>query len=669
MTTDKNKSLADLNAPSHDFDDILAFAPDDAPAADRHAARLALKRAIPRRLARGLKRRDAIALIVLAPSAAWVDPLHAAASDLFGPGCSIDFSPSPRDPQRDADLLYFARAEADSRGRTDASGAMLPAHLARGGAAIGLAPDPALLPSQLLAAADATITIAPLGGRDLARVVRAATGSARCPRIDDALAASLDPAQIATAVRAGDRPSVCVARLKAIAARGVAFLPSDAPPLEDLAGYGEAFDFGIKLKADVEARRNNPSAVSSDSITRSLLLAGPPGTGKTQYASALARTCGLPLIATSYGEWQSGDAHLGIVMQRMRDAFFAARDAARASTVGAILFIDELDSLPHRGGGSHLDLYLAAVTNGLLTLAERTSPARKGGVILLGATNFADRIDPALLRAGRFDRVITLALPDADDLAAMLRTHLGADLADVDLVALARMAPGRTGADAAQFVREARAAARQAGRALTIDDLVAQIMPSETRPAALVARIARHEAAHAVVGHRLGAQSVDAVLLATPGADGAAHFATDPAAPLTRAALEAMVVTCLAGRAIDDADGVADVGAASDLAKATTLLAGLHASFGLGDTLLAVGGGPDDAADLLRFDATLRATVEADLQRLYGEAQALVATHRAEIDAVAAALVRQRFLTGDAVRALIRRPLGAPRRPSARRTP
>jgi hypothetical protein len=92
------------------------------------------------------------------------------------------------------------------------------------------------------------------------------------------------------------------------------------------------------------------------------------------------------------------------------------------------------------------------------------------------------------------------------------------------------------------------------------------------------------------------------------------------------------------------------------------LLAGLHASFGLGDTLLAVGG-PDDVGDMLRFDPQLRATVEADLQRLYAEAQRLVAEHGPAIDLVAAALARRRFLTGDEARALIRR---TRRRPAGR---
>jgi hypothetical protein len=633
-----------------------ACAPACAPA-DLHAAQLALRRSVPRRIVRRLQRRASTALIVVTPSAAWVDPVRAAAEAVLGAGFSVDHS---GDGFRCAGLVYFARAKADSRGRPDTSGADLPAHLARGGSAIGIAPDETLLPTQLVHAADAVVAIQPLRGGDLMQIVRATTGRARCARIDDALAASLDPSDIASAVRAGDAPSACVARLKAIAARKHAAVADDVPRLEDLAGYGEAQAWGMALKTEIDARRADPSAVSLDTITRSLLLSGPPGTGKSLFASALARSCAIPLITTSYGEWQAGDAHLGIVLERIRASFAAARDAARScGACGAILFIDELDSIPGRAyaAGDHHASWWSSIVNAILTLAERGSPARRG-VVLIAATNFVERIDAALLRAGRLDRTITLRLPDAATFAAMLRTHLGADLPGADLVALARQAPGRTGADAAQIVRDARAVARQAGRDLSFGDLIQQVMPPETRPRPLLAQIARHEAAHAVIGDLLGVQRLESVSLGAPGRDGVARFSADPTVPLTRAALEAMVVTGLAGRAMDELSGAANVLAGgapgSDLAMATSLVAALHRAFGLGDSLITVGD-PVEAAALLRFDSALRETVEGDLQRLYARAQALVRAHRAEIETIAAALVRRRFLTGDQARAVLKR--------------
>ena len=663
MSADKKTTIADLNSPPHDdLADVLAFAPDGdaAFAADRLAARIALRRALPKSLLRRFRRGASTAIVIHAPSSAWCGPLHDAAKALLGDGLSVHFSSTTGNPTRIGGLLYFVRGGGDSKGRPDATGDALAACLTSGGSAVGIAADSSWLPAPLLAAADAFVDIVPLRGRDVARIIRLTTRCATCPTVDNRLAASLTPLQIALGVRAATTPAACLRRLRAIAARSLTTdVDIDVPPLETLAGYGEAFDFGMTLKADVQKRRRDPSAVSDDMITRSLLLSGPPGVGKSLYASALAKSCGIPLIATSYAAWQAGDAHLGIVMANMRASFAAAREAARASTVGAILFIDELDSLPCRATGSHIDLYLAALTNGLLTLAERSSAARKGGVVLLGATNFVNRIDSALLRAGRFDRVITLALPDATTFGAMLRTHLGADLADVDLVALARMAPGRTGADAAQFVRDARAAARQAGRALTVDDLVAQIMPPETRPAAQVARIARHEAAHAVVGLRLGVQHLESVTLSAPGADGIARFSRYADTSMTRASINSMVITALSGRAADadEAFGQPDAGSGggpgSDLGNATHLLALAHASFGLGGTLVSID--PEQALARLHADAALAARIEVDLQRLYRRAQAMVAKNRTAIEMVAAALVKRRFLTGDEVRALLKR--------------
>ena len=218
----------------------------------------------------------------------------------------------------------------------------------------------------------------------------------------------------------------------------------------------------------------------------------------------------------------------------------------------------------------------------------------------------------------------------------MLRTHLDGDLPDVDLVALARQAPGRAGAEAAQFVRDARAAARQAERDLSYKDLVDQVLPPETRPRRLLKQIAMHEAAHGVVGDLLGVQRLESLTLGAPGRDGVARFVTDLSSPATRAALEAMVMTGLAGRAMDELAGDANAMAAGgpgQINNATALLAALHRETGLGDSLLALGDAAE-AASHLANDAKLRATVEADLKRLYAQAQEMVAEHRRDIEKI-----------------------------------
>ncbi len=554
-------------------------------------------------------------------------------------------------------MLYYVRDCADAKGRPDLSGDILPGNLSAGGSAVGIAPDATLLPRELIEAADATISIAPLRGRDIAKIIRAITRCKRCPRIDDALVAALTPSQLALAIRATTTPAACLQRLRAIAARANATDVVDGLRLEDLAGYGQAMTWAMALKSDIEARRSDPS-ISLDTITRSILLAGPPGTGKTTFASALAKSCGIPLFMTGFADLQSGDAHLEIVLARLRDIFADAK-AAAARAGGAILAFGEIDSLPSRdsGGGRRLEPYFASITNALLALISDDARSRSmRGVIFFGITNFPDRVDPALRRSGRM-MTITIKPPDTATLGAILRTILAGDLPDADLMSIARWRPGATGADAAKWVRDARRAARQAGRPLAYDDLVAQVLPAETRPRSIVLATARHEAAHAVVGDALGEQRLESVTLCAPGAEGATQFAVIADRRMDKAHLEALVVTGLAGRAADKAFDGADAqsggGPGSDLGNATKLLAALHSSFGLGGRLLSID--PDEALARIHFDPALAAKVETDLQRLYARAKDLVAAHRTEIEMVAAVLVRKRFLSGDDVRALLKR--------------
>ena len=636
--------------------------PDPAPASDTtlgpdvHSALLALQRALPRSLRRRLRLRLSTALVIIAPSPDWALPLQWAAHTITGAGWEVEHESTRGRTSVNTALVYFVRDAADRSGRPDKSGRLLPDLLARGGTAIGIAPDPSFLPQHLLDAADATIQIRALTGRDLAKVVRTTTLAKRCPRIDDALASALTPLHIAMAVRRHSTPGACVQRLQNFVSRPVGDALDDIPKLEDLAGYGEALAWGLSLKADIDRRRADPSSVSIDIITRSLLLAGPPGTGKTLFASALAKSCGIPLIVSSYADWQaSGTGHLGDVMTALRACFAGAKSAAQKSGVGAVLLLDEIDSIPSRAStarNDHADWW-TSIQNALLTLTEQKSPSRTG-VILIAATNFADRLDPAFTRSGRLDRKIMLALPGPDDLAAMLRTHLGSDLPGQDLRALVRLAAGMTGADVARIVRDARQRARDAGRDLTHDHLVTGLLPPETRPHSAILRTARHEAAHAVVGLALGVQHLESVSLHTPHGEGVARFSTPDYAPQTRANLEAVVIMGLAGRAADALFGDADLGASSDLAMATHILGVLHASGGLGGSLVSLAK-EDEGAVVLQHDRSLRAAVDGDLTALYARAQELVAAHRLQIEMVAAALVKRRFLSGDDVRAILAR--------------
>ncbi|MBX9459674.1 MAG: ATP-binding protein [Rhizobium sp.] len=203
------------------------------------------------------------------------------------------------------------------------------------------------------------------------------------------------------------------------------------PRVETLAGYGEAQDWAMDLKADLELWQQEKLAWS-DTSSR-LLLHGPPGTGKTTFARALCNTLNIPMIATSVGRWLE-PGYLGDVLQLLSAAF----DAARANAP-SILFIDEIDNIGRRGGTGANSDYWNSLVNRMLEILD--GAARLEGVVVLGATNIPDGIDRALPRSGRLERQIELRLPDTDALTGILRFHLGSD---ADEVIRSRPAPALT---------------------------------------------------------------------------------------------------------------------------------------------------------------------------------------------------------------------------------
>jgi len=190
--------------------------------------------------------------------------------------------------------------------------------------------------------------------------------------------------------------------------------------VETLAGYGEAKDWALDLKGDLPLWREG--AIGWDEMSTKLLLSGPPGTGKTTFATALCNTLQVPMIVSSVAWWLE-PGFLGDVLQRMSATFEAARENAPC-----LVFIDEVDAIGSRGGGqgSRHDDYWTTIITRLLELLD--GALKTEGVIVVAATNLPERIDAALLRSGRLEKHVAIPSPDAEALAGILEHHLGSDL-------------------------------------------------------------------------------------------------------------------------------------------------------------------------------------------------------------------------------------------------
>lgn len=277
--------------------------------------------------------------------------------------------------------------------------------------------------------------------------------------------------------------------------------------LDDVCGLPEITAALRHLIDDVMAWREEK--LDWADVSSSILLYGPPGVGKTMVAEALAGSANASLVATSYADCQKAD-HLGDYLRRMSELV----DRAIASTP-SVFFIDEIDSYRSRQSDSRrFDSYMHSVVNGLLTQLSRLNA--EPGVIVVAATNYPDMIDPALIRAGRFDQKMAVGLPDRDGVEEILSRHL--DAPDLPLGAQALRLVGMAGADIAAVARLAKGHARKLSQPLCLDHLKTAVDETVQEPdASTMRRKAFHEAGHAVVAYALGLEPGKRIYIAAVG--------------------------------------------------------------------------------------------------------------------------------------------------------
>ncbi|MBL3526494.1 MAG: AAA family ATPase [gamma proteobacterium endosymbiont of Lamellibrachia anaximandri] len=373
----------------------------------------------------------------------------------------------------------------------------------------------------------------------------------------------------------------------------------DAPSLEELHGLGAAREIALDMKRDIQLALDGH--IDWSDVDRGILLAGPPGTGKTTLAMAIAKDCGIKFIAASASKWQSGSG-LGEHLALIRESFEEARRFAPS-----ILFIDEIDSIGNREKlDSHGLTYQATVINYLLEQLDGFSG--RGDIIVIGATNYADSIDPALRRAGRLDQVVDVGYPTVRALVGIYNYHLkelktaGKLAADVDGDALAQVSFGLTGADVEFFVRGAARRARKRKDIIRQDDLMAEIMRrprskglSEPFDSKTIQRLAVHEAGHVVMrllGKNKG-KEISYVSIA-PRSDGRIGYTAafdDERVSMTSEDYLHEIRILLAGRAAEEVIfGINDVSdmagkydSKSDLSQAVNMLHYINKYSGLGE--------------------------------------------------------------------------------------
>jgi cell division protease FtsH len=446
----------------------------------------------------------------------------------------------------------------------------------------------------------------------------------------------------------------------------------------DVAGVEEAKD---ELREVIEFLKTPDKFTRlGGKIPKGILLVGPPGTGKTLLARAVAGEAGVPFFSISGSEFV--EMFVGVGAARVRDLFMQAKEKAPC-----IIFIDELDALGKaRGMGPIAHEEREQTLNQLLVEMDGFDP--RVGVILMAATNRPEILDPALLRAGRFDRHVLVDRPDKIDRLAILKVHArGVSLdPDADLEAIAAMTAGFVGADLANIINEAALLAVRRNKEKVgqeeLQEAVERVIAGLEKKNRVLNPAERERVAHHEVGHAL-------VALSIPGSDAVRKISiiprgiaalgytlqtpTEDRFLMTQSELENKIAVLLGGRVAEEIIfKEISTGAHNDLLKATDIAQSMVKSYGMSEKLGWISfdrdrqspflQGPSAAAKTEYSEATAR-EIDMEVRRIvdeqYGRVKTILGSRVEILRKGAKLLLEKETITGEELNEISEKPGGS----------
>ena len=447
---------------------------------------------------------------------------------------------------------------------------------------------------------------------------------------------------------------------------------SEGIKFSDVAGEDEAKD---SLK-EIVAYLHDPSRYREigAAMPKGVLLVGPPGTGKTMLAKAVAGEAGVPFFSMSGSEFV--EMFVGMGASKVRDLFKQAKEKAPC-----IVFIDEIDAIGQKrssgnyGGNDEREQTL----NQLLT--EMDGFEENTGVIILAATNRPESLDPALTRPGRFDRRVPVELPDLKGREDILKVHAKKIKVaeDVDFGKIARMASGASGAELANIVNEAALRAVRDGRRFAtqadLEESIETVIAGYQKKNAILTdqekwTVAYHEVGHALVAalqsHSAPVQKIT-IIPRTSGALGYTMQVEEGNHYLmSQAELENKIATLTGGRAAEElVFQSASTGASNDIEQATKLARAMITRYGMSEDFDMVAletvqnqylGGDASLACSAETAAQIDRQVVDLVKRQHEKASRLLADHRAKLDEIARYLYEKETITGEEFMSILDKP-------------